>query len=67
MLKHRCEAALGYNLFEKAYKLIKRNEEGLRTKLCELIGEENIGFYIVFDNILFLETKKKGLVPPAIK
>lgn len=65
MLKHRCEAALGFNLFEKAYKLIKRNEEGLRSKLCELIGEENIGFYVVFDNILFLEKKKKELMPPA--
>ena len=62
MLKHRCEAALGYTLFEKAYKLIKKNSEKLREKLCELIGEENIGFYVIFDNILFLENKKKQLI-----
>lgn len=61
MLKHRCEAALGYTLFEKAYKLIKKRPEGLRDKLCELIGEDNVGFYVIFDNILFLEKKKKEL------
>lgn len=60
MLRHRCEAGLGYTLFEKAYKLIKANSKNpdpkkLRGQLCELIGEDNIGFWVIFDNILFLE------------
>lgn len=62
MHKHRCEAALGYNMYEKAYKLIKKRGEGLRDKLCEIIGEDNIGFYVIFDNILFLEKKLKDLI-----
>lgn len=62
MLKHRCEASLGFTLYEKAYKLIKKKEENLRKRLSDLIGEENIGFYVVFNNILFLEKKKKDIM-----
>jgi hypothetical protein len=62
LLRHRCESALGYTLYEKAYKIIKRNEDQIREKLCKLIGEENIGFFVVFDNILFLEKMKRKLM-----
>lgn len=62
MLKHRCETSLGYNQYEKAYKLIKKRGENLRDRLCELIGEDNVGFYVIFDNILFLEKTLKSLV-----
>ena len=66
LLRYRWEASLGYTLFEKAYKLIKNNAaspngEKIRTMLIDLIGEENIGFWVIFDNILFLEQRKKDL------
>ena len=66
LLRHRCEAGLGYTLCEKAYKLIKnyvKNPSGasLRDKLITIIGEDNIGFWVIFDNIMFLEGKKKQL------
>lgn len=70
LLKHRCEAGLGYSLYEKAYKLITNfsksesktsSSDKLRSKLIDLIGEDNIGFWVIFDNIIFLERKHKEL------
>eukprot|EP01022_Parablepharisma_sp_SALTPOND_P020503 TRINITY_DN374_c0_g1_i1.p1 TRINITY_DN374_c0_g1~~TRINITY_DN374_c0_g1_i1.p1 ORF type:complete len:878 (+),score=169.96 TRINITY_DN374_c0_g1_i1:2421-5054(+) len=60
LLKHRCEAGIGNILFERAYNTLKeevkdRDPENVRTKLVTVLGAENIGFYAIIDQILFLE------------
>eukprot|EP00826_Nyctotherus_ovalis_P030011 TRINITY_DN2381_c0_g7_i1.p1 TRINITY_DN2381_c0_g7~~TRINITY_DN2381_c0_g7_i1.p1 ORF type:complete len:490 (+),score=212.93 TRINITY_DN2381_c0_g7_i1:1039-2508(+) len=60
LLRHRCEAGIGNILFEKAYNMIReeRDEdpEVVRRALVKVMGEENIGFYAIIDQILYLET-----------
>jgi len=61
LLRHRCEAGIGNILFEKAYNAIKTEMSGqapevIRGKLISILGEENIGFYAIIDQILFLES-----------
>lgn len=67
LLKFWCVAGLGETLWDKAYKLVKvnweKNIQADRTweTLIELIGKENIGFWAIIDNVLFLEEKKKEI------
>lgn len=67
LLKNRCEAGLGYDLTEKMYKIaLKANRENQSSDrtweiLIEIVGKENIGFWAIMDNILFLEEKKREI------
>lgn len=60
LLKHRCEAGIGNILFEKAYNLIReerdQDPDAVRRALVKVMGEENIGFYAIIDQILYLES-----------
>jgi len=60
LLRHRCEAGIGNILFEKAYNLLKEEKdqgpEIVRKALIKIMGEENIGFYAIIDQILYLES-----------
>ncbi|CAD8066727.1 unnamed protein product [Paramecium primaurelia] len=58
LLKHRCEGGLGNNLVEKALQLMKSKQfstQDLRKQLMQLLGEENIGYWQLFDQILYME------------
>lgn len=68
LLKHRCESGLGIILFEKAYKLVRTNREKnvssekTREQLIEVLGgNQNIGFWAIIDNVLFLEDRKREI------
>jgi len=67
LLRHRCESGLGSLLFEQVYAIIKENKdskvsgEKTREQLLEVLGKENIGFWAIIDNILFLEGMKQGI------
>ncbi|CAK76123.1 unnamed protein product (macronuclear) [Paramecium tetraurelia] len=58
LLRHRCEGGLGNNLVEKALQLMKTKQlstQELRKQLVQLLGEENIGYWQLFDQILYME------------
>ncbi|CAD8209976.1 unnamed protein product [Paramecium octaurelia] len=58
LLKHRCEGGLGSNLADKALALIRTKQssnQDLRKQLIVLLGEENIGYWQLFDQILYME------------
>ncbi|CAK81181.1 unnamed protein product (macronuclear) [Paramecium tetraurelia] len=65
LLKHRCEGGLGSNLADKALALIRTkctyfvklesSNQELRKQLIVLLGEENIGYWQLFDQILYME------------
>ncbi len=62
LLRHRGEAGIGSSLFEKAYEVLRGSEktkggssETTRKDLCELLGEENIGFWAIISQVVFLE------------
>ncbi|KAL4507112.1 hypothetical protein ABPG72_001905 [Tetrahymena utriculariae] len=60
LFRHRCEASLGIVMFDKAYDYLKVNNnkcstDELRKQLVEILSEENIGFWHLIDQILFLE------------
>ena len=68
LLKHRCESGLGITLFGEAYKLVKRNREKevssetTREELIKVLGgNQNIGFWAIIDNVLFLEDRKREI------
>ena len=70
LLKYRLDTGLGSNkdsLAEKAFKLVKANKEGkvpaerTREQLIELLGQENIGFWVIIENILHYENLKKEI------
>ncbi|EGR30764.1 protein kinase domain protein [Ichthyophthirius multifiliis] len=57
---HRCEAGLGNVIYEKAYDFVKYNQqntsvEDMRTKLVQILQADNIGFWHLVDQIIFLE------------
>lgn len=65
--RQRCESALGYKLYIKAYEYLFANRGGdlslkrdhLISKnnnlILDLFGKNNIGFWQIIDQILFLE------------
>ena len=64
LLRHRGEAGIGSSLFEQAYAILRGHEkqgskapsgDAVRKELCELLGEENIGFWAIVSQVLFLE------------
>ncbi|CAD8126569.1 unnamed protein product [Paramecium sonneborni] len=58
LLRHRCEGGLGNNLVEKALQLMKTKQfstQDLRKQLIQLLGDENIGYWQLFDQILYME------------
>ncbi|CAD8112879.1 unnamed protein product [Paramecium primaurelia] len=58
LLKHRCEGGLGSNLTDKALAFIRTKQSSnqeLRKQLIVLLGEENIGYWQLFDQILYME------------
>ncbi|CDW78132.1 protein kinase domain containing protein [Stylonychia lemnae] len=58
-LRHRCMASLGNQLFEKALNSLKSNynksADENREMLIKILGEESIGFWAIFDQIVFFE------------
>ena len=60
MCKSRCEAGVGNTIYNKSYGLVKekaekgKNDE-LRKGLLEILGEDNIGFWHLIDQIVFYE------------
>jgi NIMA (never in mitosis gene a)-related kinase 1/4/5 len=60
VLCSRCESGLGNMLYERAYNSLKemtgrRNKE-IRKALVEILGEENIGYWALLEQIVYLET-----------
>jgi len=57
--KHRCSASLGTNLFEKAFGYLQgakdQGGDEVREKLVDILGEDNIGFWAIMDQIMFLQ------------
>ena len=56
----RCEAGIGNSIYGKTYNFVKENSEKakneeLRKGLTEILGEENIGFWHLVDQIVFYE------------
>jgi hypothetical protein len=57
-LTHRCESGLGNSMFQRAYVYLqtaKAGQEELRTALIEIVGETNIGYWAILDQLVFLE------------
>jgi len=66
LLRHRCEAGLGFVLFDKSYKFVQdkmnvTKPDDMRKYLIDILGEENIGFWHLIDQILLLEDFSKKL------
>ena len=61
-LRHRCSASLGNILYDKAYGYLKEaNSDGStaedkRQGLIQILGEEWVGFWAIFDQVLFYES-----------
>ena len=60
LLRHRCEAGLGKNLFEKGYEIVRERGssmkgEELRKVMIDLLGEENVGYWHLMDQLLCVE------------
>ena len=59
LLTHRCEAGIGHQLFEQAYDRLKnlsgQDSTYIRSSLIEVLGEQNIGYWSLLDQIIFLE------------
>jgi hypothetical protein len=61
LLRHKCVASLGYNLYEKSFDFLKTEvslkstTEHKRSGLVKILGEEYIGFWAILDQILFYE------------
>ena len=61
LLKHRCVASLGNNLYERAIDFIKDQvqqntpSEQKRQGLIQILGEESIGLWAILDQIIFYE------------
>jgi len=60
LLRYRCEAGIGNSLYEKAYRFLNErasanNQEENRKYLIDILGEENIGFWHLIDQILLFE------------
>eukprot|EP00359_Climacostomum_virens_P003272 CAMPEP_0204901962 /NCGR_PEP_ID=MMETSP1397-20131031/3380_1 /ASSEMBLY_ACC=CAM_ASM_000891 /TAXON_ID=49980 /ORGANISM="Climacostomum Climacostomum virens, Strain Stock W-24" /LENGTH=702 /DNA_ID=CAMNT_0052070393 /DNA_START=115 /DNA_END=2223 /DNA_ORIENTATION=+ len=59
LLKHRCEAGLGNSMYEQARKVLVDNEgcdmNAMRQLLVKLLGEDNIGYWSILDQVIFLE------------
>ena len=57
-LTHRCESGLGNSMFQRAYAYLqtaKAAQEELRAALIEIMGETNIGYWAILDQLVFLE------------
>ena len=68
LLRHRCEAGLGNNIFEKAYSHLKnkgdqmsQKTDELRKALVEILGEDMIGFWHLIDSLLNYEDLLKNI------
>ena len=53
-------ASLGSNMFDTVYAFLKgagslMTGEDCIEKMIEFLGEENVGFWAIFDQIIFLE------------
>ena len=57
MLRHRCVAGLGGLLFEKAFNLVSttKDKSRIRPEFTKLVGEDNIGYWSLIDQIIFLQ------------
>ena len=60
MLCSRCESGLGNQLYERAYNTLKENSgrrnKEIRKLLVEILGEENIGYWALLEQVVYLES-----------
>ena len=60
-LKDRCVSSIGSLKYESAHQLLSKQPVGLtnvnkvRTDLCGILGEGNIGYWCLIDQVLYLE------------
>ena len=60
-LKHRCVESLGNLKYESAHQLLAKQPVGLsnvnrvRTDLQGILGEANIGYWCLIDQVIYLE------------
>ena len=57
-LHSRCEAGLGNSYFQRAYsylQIAKGTQDETRSALIEILGENNIGYWAILDQLVFLE------------
>jgi tRNA A-37 threonylcarbamoyl transferase component Bud32 len=59
LLRHRCDAGLGNQLFERAYTTLKQtvgqSSADIRRALIGVLGEQNIGYWALLDQLSFME------------
>lgn len=59
LLRHRCDAGLGNQLFERAYTTLKQtagqSNGEIRRALIGVLGEQNIGYWALLDQLSFME------------
>ena len=58
-LTHRCESGLGNSMFQRAYSYLQTaktsSQDEIRANLIEIVGETNIGYWAILDQLVFLE------------
>ncbi|CAG9312240.1 unnamed protein product [Blepharisma stoltei] len=60
LLQHKCEAGIGHQLYERSLNLLKEmsghNNDAIRSALIELLGINNIGYWVILDQIIVIES-----------
>lgn len=59
LLRHRCCASIGNSSFDAAMDYLTQNAaqsaQEKRTRLCQILGDESIGYWAIMDQIMFYE------------
>lgn len=66
ILQHRCETGLGNIIFQKAFQYVQMNNKSVkpqqqRKDLIDIMGEDNIGFWHLIDQILLFQGVIKNM------
>jgi NIMA (never in mitosis gene a)-related kinase len=63
LIRHRCEVGIGSELMEKALAFMAKamKPEKTRESLVALLGEENIAYWHLLDQLLFYEELQKSI------